>query len=234
MRRQGLAGAVRSKPIRTTLPDKAAACPLDHVNRQFHAPRPNMLWLSDSTYVSTWTGFVYMAFVIDAFARRIVGWRVSRTTHASFMLDALEQASDRHPIRQDRRQLSRLRPNRSHTPLDTLICQQDRAMVMGVSLACGCPVIASRHTGAEDLFTDDAEGFIIAIRSSDAIFYAMESKLAVPSRAKHMREQARKRIELIGGLDRYGNTWARELRTVLEWHRLTFRSSKVGSSCANA
>lgn len=92
MRRQGLAGAVRGKPIKTTLRDKTAPCPLDHVNRQFHAPRPNMLWLSDFTYVSTWTGFVYVAFVIDAFARRIVGWRVSRTAHASFVLDALEQA----------------------------------------------------------------------------------------------------------------------------------------------
>ena len=72
--------------------DKAAPCPLDHVNRVFHAPAPNTLWLSDFTYVSTWSGFVYVAFVIDAYARRIVGWRVSRTAHASFVLDALEQA----------------------------------------------------------------------------------------------------------------------------------------------
>ena len=72
--------------------------PLDHVNRQFHAPRPNALWVSDSTYVSTWTGFVYVAFVIDAYARRIVGRRTSRTPHASFVLDALEQAlHDRQP-----------------------------------------------------------------------------------------------------------------------------------------
>jgi transposase InsO family protein len=88
----GLQGAVRGKPIRTTLQDKAAPCPLDHVNRQFHSPAPNMLWLSDFTYVSTWSGFVYVAFVIDAYARRIVGWRVSRTAHANFVLDALEQA----------------------------------------------------------------------------------------------------------------------------------------------
>jgi transposase InsO family protein len=66
--------------------------PLDHVNRQFHAPAPNMLWLSDFTYVAIWTGFVYVAFVIHAYARRIVGWRVSRTAHTSFVLDALEQA----------------------------------------------------------------------------------------------------------------------------------------------
>lgn len=78
--------------MRTTTSDKALPCPLDHVNRQFHAPAPDRLWLSDFTYVATWMGFVYVAFVIDAYARRIVGWRVSRTAHASFVLDALEQA----------------------------------------------------------------------------------------------------------------------------------------------
>jgi putative transposase len=88
----GLQGVIRGKPVRTTISDKAAPCPLDHVKRQFHAPAPNLLWLSDFTYVSTWSGFVYVAFVIDAYARRIVGWRVSRTAHASFVLDALEQA----------------------------------------------------------------------------------------------------------------------------------------------
>lgn len=92
MRQTGLQGAIRGKPIRTTLSDKTAPCPLDRVNRQFHAPAPNMLWLSDFTYVATWAGFVYVAFVIDAYARRIVGWRVSRTAHAGFVLDALEQA----------------------------------------------------------------------------------------------------------------------------------------------
>lgn len=92
MRQMGLKGAVRGKPVRTTISDKAAPCPLDHVNRQFHAPAPNRLWLSDFTYVATWSGFVYVAFVIDAFARRIVGWRVSRTAQAGFVLDALEQA----------------------------------------------------------------------------------------------------------------------------------------------
>ena len=88
----GLQGVIRGKPVRTTVQDKAAPCPLDHVNRVFHAPAPNRLWLSDFTSVSTWSGFVYVAFVIDAYARRIVGWRVSRTAHASFVLDALEQA----------------------------------------------------------------------------------------------------------------------------------------------
>ena len=82
MRGMGLQGVIRGKPVRTTISDKAAPCPLDHVNRQFQAPRPNALWVSDFTYVSTWTGFVYVAFVIDAYARRIVGWRVSRTAHA--------------------------------------------------------------------------------------------------------------------------------------------------------
>ena len=94
----GLQGVIRGKPVRTTISDKAVPCPLDHVNRQFHAARPNALWVSDFTYVATWAGFVYVAFVIDAYARRIVGWRVSRTAHASFVLDALEQAlHDRRP-----------------------------------------------------------------------------------------------------------------------------------------
>ncbi|WP_454818563.1 IS3 family transposase [Labrys neptuniae] len=95
----GLQGAIRGKPIRTTTQDKAAPCPLDHVNLVFHAPAPNRLWVSDFPYVSTWSGFVYVAFVIDAYARRIVGWRVSRTAHASFVLDALEQAvHERRPV----------------------------------------------------------------------------------------------------------------------------------------
>ena len=99
MRVMGLHGVIRGKTIRTTTPDKSAPCPLDHVNRQFHAPAPNRLWVSDFTYVSTWGGFVYVAFVIDTYARRIVGWRVSRTPHASFVLDALEQAlHDRKPL----------------------------------------------------------------------------------------------------------------------------------------
>ena len=100
MKAMGLQGAVRGKPVRTTISDKAAPCPLDRVNRQFRAPQPNVLWVSDFTYVATWTGFVYVAFVIDAYARRIVGWRVSRTAHASFVLDALEQAlHERRPVR---------------------------------------------------------------------------------------------------------------------------------------
>ena len=92
MRAMGLQGVIRGKPVRTTISDKAAPCPLDHVNRQFKAPRPNALWVSDFTYVATWSGFAHVAFIIDAYARRIVGWRVSRSAHAGFVLDALEQA----------------------------------------------------------------------------------------------------------------------------------------------
>jgi putative transposase len=92
MRRLGLRGAMRGKGVRTTRPDPKAACPLDRVNREFHAQRPNQLWVSDFTYVPTWQGFVYVAFVIDVFARRIVGWRVSASMQTEFVLDALEQA----------------------------------------------------------------------------------------------------------------------------------------------
>ena len=102
MTEMGLAGAVRGKPVKTTVSNPATPCPEDRVNRQFNAPRPNALWLSDFTYVATWAGFVYVAFVIDAFARRIVGWRVSRSMQAGFVLDALEQAlHDRRPIQSD-------------------------------------------------------------------------------------------------------------------------------------
>jgi putative transposase len=73
MRHMGLQGVIRGKPVRTTISDKAAPCPADHVNRQFKAASPNTLWVSDFTYVATWSGFVYVAFLFDAFARRIVG-----------------------------------------------------------------------------------------------------------------------------------------------------------------
>ena len=100
MRTMGLQGVVRGKRVRTTLSNAAAPCPLDHVSRQFNAPRPNALWVSDFTYVATWVGFIYVALVIDVFARRIIGWRVSRTAHAGFVLDALEQAlHERRPVR---------------------------------------------------------------------------------------------------------------------------------------
>lgn len=92
MRRQGLRGVIRGKVVRTTVSDAATPCPHDLVNRQFRAERPNQLWVSDFTYVSTWQGFVYVAFIIDVFVRRIVGWRVSSSMRTDFVLDALEQA----------------------------------------------------------------------------------------------------------------------------------------------
>jgi len=99
MRAMGLHGVIRGKPVRTTISDKASPCPLDRVNRQFKAPAPNRLWVADFTYVSTWGGMLYVAFVIDTYARRIVGWRVSRTAHTAFVLDALEQAlHERRPV----------------------------------------------------------------------------------------------------------------------------------------
>ena len=93
MRAMGLAGAVRGRAwITTTKAHEGAARPADRVERQFVATRPNQLWVSDFTYVATWQGFVYVAFVIDVFARRIVGWRVSNSLRTDFVLDALEQA----------------------------------------------------------------------------------------------------------------------------------------------
>jgi transposase InsO family protein len=88
----GLKGVIRGKVIRTTIPDDQAYRPLDLVKRQFKAERPNALWVADFTYVSTWQGFAYVAFVVDVFARRIVGWRLSHSAKTDFVLDALEQA----------------------------------------------------------------------------------------------------------------------------------------------
>ena len=92
MGKMELRGATRGKGMRTTVPDANAPCPLDRVNRHFKADRPNQLWVSDFTYVSTWQGWLYVAFIIDVYARRIVGWQVSRTMQTDFVLDALEQA----------------------------------------------------------------------------------------------------------------------------------------------
>ena len=100
MAAMGLYGAVRGKSVKTTISNRALPSPGDHVKRRFRALAPNMLWVSDFTYVSTWAGFVYVAFVIDTFADRIVGWRVSRSAQTDFVLDALEQALyDRRPVR---------------------------------------------------------------------------------------------------------------------------------------
>jgi transposase InsO family protein len=92
MRALGLQGAVRGRKCRTTIADDSTERPLDRVHRQFQASRPNQLWVADFTYVATWAGFVYVAFVVDVFARRIIGWRVARSMHAELVLDALEQA----------------------------------------------------------------------------------------------------------------------------------------------
>ncbi len=88
----GLRGVVRGRRVRTTIPEPAAERPRDLVQRDFRAARPNQLWVSDLTYVATWRGFVYVAFVIDVFARRIVGWRATSSLRSDLALDALEQA----------------------------------------------------------------------------------------------------------------------------------------------
>lgn len=92
MAAMGLAGVRRGKTTITTVSNPKAPCPLDKVNREFRVERPNALWVVDFTYVHTWAGFVYVAFVIDAYARRIAGWKVSTSATAGFVLDALEQA----------------------------------------------------------------------------------------------------------------------------------------------
>jgi putative transposase len=92
MRVLGLQGVIRGRKCRTTIPEESGQRPLDRVKRQFQASRPNELWVADFTYVATWAGFVYVAFVIDVFARRIIGWRVARSMSAELVLDALEQA----------------------------------------------------------------------------------------------------------------------------------------------
>jgi transposase InsO family protein len=104
MRRLGLAGAVRGRAWRrTTIPETAAPRPPDLVTRQFTATRPNQLWVADLTYIATWRGFVYVAFVIDVFSRRIVGWRASSSLRSDLALDALEQALYERPIAQSDR-----------------------------------------------------------------------------------------------------------------------------------
>jgi transposase InsO family protein len=92
MGKAGLCGVVQGEVVSTTDADAKVPCPLDRVNRQFKAQRPNQLWVSDFTYVSAWQGFVYLAFVIGVFARLIVGWRVSSSMLTDIMFDALEQA----------------------------------------------------------------------------------------------------------------------------------------------
>jgi len=103
MRKLGIQGAIRGKKFKTTVTDDSLARPLDLVDRDFNATRPNQLWVSDFTYVATWLGFTYVAFVIDVFARKIVGWRASTSMRADLVLDALEQAlHNRSDADQDR------------------------------------------------------------------------------------------------------------------------------------
>ena len=92
LKQVGLVGAVRGKPKRTTIADETAARPADLVQRHFDAPAPNRLWVADLTYVRTWSGFVYVAFITDVCSRAIVGWQISRSLRSDLALDALEQA----------------------------------------------------------------------------------------------------------------------------------------------
>lgn len=102
MRQLGIQGVRRGKRVRITVADRAPTCPLDLVKRRFEADRPNRLWVADFTYVSTWQGWLYVAFVIDVYAKRIVGWRASSSMTTDFVLDALEQAvHDRRPTESD-------------------------------------------------------------------------------------------------------------------------------------
>jgi putative transposase len=96
----GVEGVIRGEKPRTTIADKALHCPLDRMNRQFHAPAPNVLWVGDFAYVATWQGFVYVAFAINVFARRVFDWRLSRTASAGFVLDALEKFIHKHRFSQ--------------------------------------------------------------------------------------------------------------------------------------
>jgi len=99
MRGMGLAGVVRGRKHKTTIPDETATRPADRVQRDFTAKRPNQLWVADLTYVATWQGFVYVAFITDVFSRKIVGWRVSNSLRSDLALDALEQALHARPDR---------------------------------------------------------------------------------------------------------------------------------------
>lgn len=101
MRVLGLSGVVRGRRVYTTVSDDALTRPEDHVERSFQAARPNALWVADLTYVATWCGFVYVAFIVDVFARRIVGWRVSNSLRTDIALDALEQALYERDVNED-------------------------------------------------------------------------------------------------------------------------------------
>lgn len=117
MAQLGLAGVVRGKPKRTTIPDEVGPRPADLVNRQFTATRPNQLWVTDLTYVRTWSGFVYAAFVIDVFSRLLVGWQLATHMRTDLALNALEMAIWR----------------RDTAVLDGLVCHSDRGVQPNIS-----------------------------------------------------------------------------------------------------
>ena len=131
MRLEGLKGVVRGETKRTTIPEQDAARPADLVDRSFEADRPDRLWLSDITYVPTWSGFVYAALVIDAYSRFVVGWRVSNSLRTDLALDALEQAlwarrpDTADPDQRARASLRRRHPTQVQGVVATLPCWRE-------------------------------------------------------------------------------------------------------------
>ena len=136
MRELGLAGARRGKRVRTTRPDAAAARPADLVRRQFSPARPDRLWVADFTYVPTWAGMVYVAFVIDAYSRRILGWRAATSMKTELVLDALEQALWTRR-RDDKRDLAGLIHHTDAGSQYTSIAFTERLAAAGVSGSVG-------------------------------------------------------------------------------------------------
>jgi putative transposase len=136
MRELGLRGARRGKKVRTTIADPAAARPGDLVQRQFSPPAPDRLWVADYTYVPTWSGMVYVAFVIDAYSRRILGWRAATTMRTALVLDALEQALWTRR-RQGRADLAGLIHHNDAGAQYTSIAFTDRLAAAGVSASVG-------------------------------------------------------------------------------------------------
>ena len=136
MRELGLHGARRSRKVRTTVPDPAAARPADLVGRQFSPPAPDRLWVADYTYVPTWAGMVYVAFVIDAYSRRILGWRAATSMKTALVLDALEQALWTRR-RDGTRDLAGLGHHTDAGSQDTSIAFTERLAAAGVSPSVG-------------------------------------------------------------------------------------------------
>ena len=132
MRQMGLEGAIRGRKYKkTTVTDEANAKPLDLVQRDFTADRPNQLWVADLTYVATWAGFVYVAFITDVFSRKIVGWRVSNSLRSDLALDALEQAIHARP------DLSQLVPHSDHGVQYQSIHYTERLVEAGIEPSVG-------------------------------------------------------------------------------------------------